>query len=87
LADEDHPGRVGHLWHDLLTLSLASQNTAIANARAWLGKGVHAGDERCGMAGPSRDNVLDVVVAVSGKRSGCVVPAITMPPWVAEEGV
>jgi hypothetical protein len=40
------------------------------------------------MAGPCRDNALDhVVVVVFGNRSGYRVPAIIMPPWVAEGGV
>jgi hypothetical protein len=39
------------------------------------------------MAGPCRDNALDhVVVLVFGNRSGCLVPAIIMSPWVTEGG-
>jgi hypothetical protein len=30
-------------WHDLATLSLAGQDTAIAHGRAWPGEGAHTG--------------------------------------------
>jgi len=74
--------------HDLPTLSLASQNIATATAHVWPAKALTLRDERCGMAGPSRDNALDyVVVVVFGNRSGYRIPAIIMSPWVAERGV
>jgi hypothetical protein len=75
-------------WHDLPTLNLASQNTAIANTRVWPAKELTPRDERCGMADPNRDNALDhMVVMVFGNRSGYPAPAIIISPWVAEGGV
>jgi hypothetical protein len=84
----DHPNRVSHLWHDLPTLNLASQNTAIVDAVPGWARALMPGEERCGMAGPSRDNALHhAVVVVSGNRSGYRVPAIIMSPRVAEGDV
>ena len=83
-SSEDHPNRVGHLLARPAYVEPSEPEHCRRKHVSGRARALTPGDERCGMAGPSRDNALDhAVVVVSGNRSGYRVPAI-MPPRAAE---